>query len=421
MERTTVKHIALLLMIAALAALPACTVVPPLAGQVDPALLDRSDELRLARQENAAVPLDERIAMIEADMERTLVEVGDGVLVPRFLRHDGRKGPVQIEHNAAVLSALAAKHAATGDESAKALGERLIKGIMELDALTGELDGLVSFYADARTLEPTDHDTHANVYTQLLFAYVLADAHFGANDDIREHVSLIYQRWLADDFRLRQRDGSFTSRANLRIIIATVNARQALGRRLLDEAAYQLGDEHTRELVQQHRWHGPLIGPLHVRFWEMELPTTSSSWLSLQNLTALTMLGESYERRAISLARRYQRDNNPLFRIFAAMNGADEDLTAVRQRLEEFPYPATSSGIINSHRAITRAGHRYIKWNAKYESHEPLPLYEIGSSNYLWKNALREMDSLPVEDPNVLLGHDLYQAYWLLRALETKH
>lgn len=411
----------LLLLAAVIAALPACRTAPPMALTVDPASLAQSDERREQRQERAAVPLEQRIAAIEADLERSLVPVGDGVLVPRYLNANGSPGPLQIESNAAVLSALAAKYGATGDEQSKALGERIIKGILAMDARSGELDGLVPFYINPRSLLPADHATHANVYTQLLFAYVLAEAHFGPSDDIRRHVSLIYQRFLEDNFRLRQRDGSFTPRADLRTGAITLNARQALGRRLLDAAALHLGDEHTRELAKANRWRGPLLGPKHVRFFNIELPTTSSSWLNLQGMTALAMLGEGYERQVISLARRYERDDNPFFKLLAALNGADIDLTAVRARLEQFPYPATDMGIINSHRDDLRVVRgRYVKFNSFPETRQPLPLYEIESSTYLWKQGLRKIDSMPQENPRVLLGHDLYQAYWLLRLLERE-
>ncbi|TVQ58289.1 MAG: hypothetical protein EA377_00220 [Phycisphaerales bacterium] len=418
-------------MAAGLITLPACTTVQPLAAKVDSAALEASDERRAARQQRAAVPLEERIAMIEADLERTMVPIrfviGDetveegGVLVPRFLNEDGRPGPLLIESNTAVLSALAARYAATGDPWAKEMGERLIRGILAMDARSGELDGFVPFYLHPRTLAPSEHHTHANVYTQLLFAYALAHEAFGPNEDIERHVSLIYQRYVEDNFQLRQRDGSRTPRNNLRVILFTVNARQALGRRLLDRAALTLGDEQTQELAEREQWGGPLLGPLHFRFFNIELPTTSSSWLSLQGMTALTLLGDSYESRIKSLARKYERDDNPFFRAIAAMHGADEDLAAIRRRLEEFPYPATNQGVINTHRTdveITTGD--FVKFNASPESREPLPLYEIASDTYLWKGRLRKVDARLRDRPQTVLGHDLLQAYWLLRWLESR-
>lgn len=396
-----------------------CRVTPPLAATADPALLEISDQQRMLRQQLASVSLETRIAAIEADMLETLVAVGDGVLVPRSMTHRGRKGPVHLESNAAVLVGLAAKYAATGDEQAKVLAEEIVKGVIGLDALTGDFDGLIAFYADARTLDPTDHATHVNAYTQLLFAYVIADTFLGPNEEIQKHVSQIYQRFVDDGFLLRQVDGRTLRRADVRGSLISFNARRAFDRRLLDEAAYHLGDAETRRLVEQHRWRGPLLGPMHVRFFAIELPTTSSSWLNLQALTGLTLLGEPYERRVTTLAKRYDRDNNPFFRLLAAIVGADEDLTAIRRRLEEFPYPATTSGIINSHRdEVGVAGQRFTKFNATPESHHPLPLYEVRSTTYLWKRRLREIDSMPEENPQTLLGHDLYQAYWLLRAIE---
>ena len=422
--------IALVLMAAGLITLSACTTIEPLAATVDAAALEASDERRAARRQRAAVPLEECIAMVEADLERTMVPItidhggerfGEGgVLVPRFLRDDGRPGPLFVESNTAVLSALAARYGATGDPWAKEMGERLIRGILAMDARSGELDGFVPFDLHPRTLAPSDHDTHANVYTQLLFAYALAHEAFGPNEDIERHVSLIYRRYVEDNFRLRQRDGSRTPRNNLRVILFTVNARQALGRRLLDRAALTLGDESTRELAERKRWGGPLLGPLHFRLFNFELPTTSSSWLSLQGMTALTLLGDSYESRIISLTRKYERDDNPFFRAIAALHGADEDLAAIRRRLEEFPYPATDQGVINTHRTdVEIVTGDFVKLNASPESREPLPLYEIASDTYLWKGRLRRVDTRRRDRPQTVLGHDLLQAYWLMRWVES--
>ena len=397
-----------------------CRSTEPLSRSADAALLAASDEQRAARQALAAVPLEERIALIEADMQRTLVEVGDGALAPRQLSRSGRPGPVHLETNAAVLSALAAKYGATGDPESKALGERIIRGIIALDALSGELDGFIPRFAAANTLEPARSETtHSNAYTQLFFAYVLADRYFGPNEDLQRHVSLIYQRWVDDGFALKQIDGSYVGRANLQALFMHFNARKTFDRRLLDDAAYHLGDEATRALVEQHRWRSPRLGPLHLRLFAAEFPTTSSSWLNLQALTALTLLGNEYGGHVVDLAGKYERDDNPFFRVLAAMCGGDEDLAAIRQRLEEFPYPATTSGIINSHRDDVSLGPKnFIKLRASPESHEPLPLYDVRSSTYLWKRSLLQIDSMPEQNPEILLGHDLYQAYWLLRLLE---
>lgn len=397
-----------------------CTSVQPLAGMVEPALLEYSDERRTVRAEVAAVPLEQRIEAVEADLVETLVRVGEGALAPRHIAHDGRKGVVHLETNAAVLSALAAKYGVTRDDETRQLAARIVKGIMGLDALSGELDGFIPRYANARSLQPTDVTTHANAYTQLLFAYAMADRHIGPSDDIRQHVSLIYQKFVEDDFALRHRDGSYVSKANVRNGFITLNARRAFDRRLLDEAAFQLGDEQTRELVQAHRWRGKLLGPRYARFFAVELPTTSSSWLNLQALVGLSLLDEPYDHEVVRLANRYRRDNNPFFRTLSGLHGGEEDLTAIRARLEEFPYPATSSGIINSHRDdLAMAPRNYIKFSAVPESREPLPLYEVRSSTYLWKRSLREIDSMPEERPETLLGHDLLQAYWFYRLLES--
>jgi hypothetical protein len=409
----------LVLLAAALMAVPACRTEQPLAPLVDPKLLMLSDELRMLRQERAAVPLDERIAMIEADMERTLVEIGEGALVPRYIRHDGRKGSLYLEHNTAVLSALAAKYAVTGDEQAKTLGERIIKGIMEMDAASGQLDGFVHLELDARTFQPTERTTHSNAYTQLLFAYVFANEYFGPSEDIKRHVSLIYQRFAAHGFAMPHVDGSHVAKADLSSPLLFFNGRRTLDRRLLDHAAMHLGDERARELARHERWAGGLLVPLHVRLLNLEFPTPSSSWLNLQAMTALKMMGQPHTRRAVALVRRYEREDNPFFRVLAVINGGDEDPDAIRARLAEYPYPATSSGIINSHRDDVRIGpRRFVKWHGPPEAREPMPLYELRSQMYLWKNRMRVVDSMPEAHPRQLLGHDLYQAYWFLRLVE---
>lgn len=397
----------------------ACTSVPPLAGSAEPALLQYSDQRRAEREARAAVPLEDRIAAIETDLADSVVSVGEGALAPRYLYHDDSKGPVHLETNAAILSALAAKYAVTGDDEARALGERIVQGLVGLDALSGELDGFVPRYASADDLEPTDQTTHANAYTQLLFAYVMADAHFGPSAEIERHVSLIYHKFAEHDFAMPHVDGSYVQRADLDRTFMAFNARRTLDRRLLDEAAHQLGDEATRALVEAHRWDRPLLGPLHVRVFALELPTPSSSWLNLQAMTALNELGGTYQDRVVWLAEQYERDDNPFFRTLAGLSGGEVDLAGIRSRLAEHPYPATSSGIINSHREeVILAPPLYIKFEANPESIEPLPLYEVRSSTYLWKRKLREIDSQPETRPRQLLGHDLHQAYWFFRLLE---
>lgn len=419
-RKLSTHRLGLLLVLWVVAAGQGCSSVQPLASFVEPALLEYSDDRRAVRAQVASVPLEQRIEAVETDLVETLVHVGDGALAPRHIAHDGRKGVVHLETNAAVLSALAAKYAVTRDDETKQLAAQIVKGIMGLDALSGELDGFIPRYANARSLQPTDVTTHANAYTQLLFAYAMADRHIGPSNDIRQHVSLIYQKFAEDNFSLRHRDGSYVSKANVRNGFVTFNARRAFDRRLLDEAAFQLGDERTRELVKEHRWHGKLLGPRYARFFAVELPTTSSSWLNLQALVGLSLLGERYDRDIVRLANRYRRDNNPFFRTLAGLHGGEEDLAAIRARLAEFPYPATSSGIINSHRDdLEMAPRNYIKFSAVPESREPLPLYEVRSSTYLWKRSLREIDSMPEEHPETLLGHDLLQAYWFYRLLES--
>jgi len=397
-----------------------CTTVPALAATADPALLEASDEARADRRARTELPLEERIAMIEADLERTLVPVGDGALAPRFITARGRPGPLHLEHNVAILSGLAAKYAVTGDEETKALAERIIRGLLALDALSGELDGFVPIEVDTATFAMADRTSHANIYTQLLFAYALAHAWIGPNDDVLTHVSLIYQRFVRDDFTMRHIDGSYVAKADVGGFFIPFNGRRALDRRLLDCSALYLGDEATRELAEQKRWRGPLLTPLHFRFFNLEFPTPSSSWLNLQAMTALAVLGEPHRGRAVRLANRYRRDNNPLFRLFAMMNGGDDCLSAIRDRLSEYPYPATTSGIINSHRPDVSVGPRaYVKWHSPAETRTPLPLYAIRTSPYLWKQRLRVVDTMPESRPNQLLGHDLFQAYWFLRLVES--
>lgn len=415
------QDVRLLIVIAAAVGLGGCKTAEPLARTVSPQALQQSDALRKTRAQAAAVPLEQRIAAIEAAIQRELVPIGEGALAPHYLHHNGRKGPLQLEINAALLSAVAAKYAATGDEQAKALGEQLIKGIIQMDARNGGLDGLVAFELHPATFQPTHRPTNANAYTQLLFAYVAANECFGPNEDIRTHVSHIYERFAQSRFRLRQSDGDVDRRADLNVAAVTFNARRALDRRLLDAAAHHLGDAKTRELVDEHRWRGALLGPKHLRLLDVEVPTASSSWLNLQAMTALSMLGEGFEDDAVALAEEYQRDNNPFFRLLAALVGADEDLAAIRSRLEEFPYPATNAGIINSHRADLRVVRGdYVKFAAVPETRQPLPLHEIASHEYLWKRRLRSIDSQPIDKPRVLLGYDLYQAYWFLRMLEER-
>ena len=388
-----------------------CTTIPQ-SEFMSPYELKVNDELKKERAKVLNLSLEEKIKLVEQDIEKSFVNVGTGVLLPFYINKNNNPGPLHLEHNTILLSALSAKYAVTKDQKTKEEAENLVRGIIELDKLN-ELDGYIPLMADAKTKIPAPVETHANAYIELLFSYAYYTKNIGKSKDIEMHVSKIYEKFLEDNFELKHTNKVAIVEANLNRSWIDFNPARALDRRVLDEVTFFLGDKNTKDKVMENKWKGIYVSPnnFDLGFWQ--LPTMSSCWLNIIKMAVLNECGCNYTNEIVSLTQHYSKQKNPFFQTLAYMADDKTDISFVEKRLKEYPYPITDKQMINSHRKeIVFRGKRYIKNQSKKETGEALPLYEIGSDVNLWKRNLLEADKYGSNFGRKFLGVDLLQAYW---------
>lgn len=396
-----------------------CISVPPRSLSMSSSELIEKDNHRKSRASVLEMPLEEKISRIEKDVNDSFVKIGDGFLSPIYSTTNG-PGPLHLEHNAVLLSALSAKYAVTRDEKTKERADSIIKGIIEMDRLNG-FDGYIPLMVDSLTRECTTQATHANAYDQLLFAYVHYTKNVSNNPDIQTHVSKIYERFVKDGFELRHSDGKLIREADLDRRFIEVNPSRALNRRVLDNVAFLLGDEETKKKARENKWHGVSVSPLRLDLGFLQIPTASSSWLDLLKLNILNECSLNYKKELVSLALDFSEMKNPFFQTLAYDLDNSIDISFVERRLMEYPYPINDTQIINSHRKdIEFRSKRYVKNKSKLETREALPLYELSCDWNLWKRNLFEADRQTPESGRQYFGVDLLQAYWFFEATKKK-
>ncbi len=396
-----------------------CKSVPPAHVGMTPDEITVSDNFRIERFEQK-LTLEEKVSYFEEIINRDLVTVGDGYLLPKAVYNGGEK-LLQIENNAAYLSALSFEYGVTKNPQTKKRADSILRGIISLDALDG-YDGYVPYEADGKTLKVSSRETHANVYSQILFAYHFMDKCVGENPLIEDHISKIYGMWVKDNFKLKNPNGSGSNYSDLDGLFLSLNPSKALKRLMLDHVSFSLGDEQTKQLVSEHRWKGNILAPLHFKFGKLEIPTSSSSWLNMLGLTILEDLDVDHGNKLHSLVKNYDDLKNPFFQTLVYLSNPNVDISFIEKRLGEFPCPAEAKKITNSHRKeIEHRPKRYVKNTSRVETKKALPLSDITSNHYLWKRNLLELDRCA--DPLVgeYYGVDFLQAYWMFQYAKKQH
>jgi hypothetical protein len=397
-----------------------CITIPPASLSMSKEELIANDELKRERSKILEMSLEDKIKLVERDIDDSFVKIGEGILSPIYSTKSG-PGPLHLEHNALLLSALSAKYAVTQDPKTKETANALIRGLIELDSLNG-FDGYIPLMVDPVSKKCTPLTTHANAYDQLFFAYLHYSKKIGENPDIKKHVSIIYKKFSRDNFELRHTDGSLINDADLNRDFIDFRPSRSLDRRVLDSIGFLLGDDATKKKVSEERWNGICVSPNRLDIVVWQIPTTSSSWLNVLKFNILTECGKDYRSELVSLAQDYTEMENPFFKILAHMADNAVDISSVERRLKEFPYPVSDEIIVNSHRKdITFRGKRFIKGKTKKETTQVLPLYEIGSDSNLWKRNLLEADRKSFNLGRKYFGVDLLQAYWFYEAIKKKN
>jgi len=388
-----------------------CTTIPPASRFMTEEQLIANDSKKQQRSSIVNMSLENKISLVEKNIETNLVKISEGLLLPLYSKGN-EKGQIYLDNNALLLSALSAKYAVTKDPRTKKLADSVIKGIIEMDKLNG-FDGYIPFIVSPKNFEYTHEVTHVNAYEQLFFAYIHYAKAVGDNPDIKEHISKIYNKFVDSGFGLKNKDGKVIDESDWDVTLFEVNPSRALGRKSLDSIAIKLGDEQTKKRALENAWQGATFSQLRLDIGNLHIPTVSSSWLNLLTLNILNECGYDYKKETVSLVNSYSEMENPFFKILAFMADKNTDISSVEKRLKEYPYPVTDELMVNSHRKdIAFRSKRYFKNTSKTEVKKALPLYELGGCYNLWKRNLLEADRQCSNKGREYFGVDLLQAYW---------
>jgi len=398
-----------------------CKIIPPAYLTKSYEELKKSDDVRQIRMKKSrSKSLEEKVNYFNRLIDKDLVKISEGVLIPTA-RYKTNKKPLQAEVNSAYLCALSFEYAVTKNKKTKLRAESILKGLIAMDKLDG-FDGYIPYEINGNTKEVSKRETHANVYDQIFFAYYYMDKFLGKNKLIEKHISLIYNKWLMDDFELKKPNGEKSKYSNLKIKKTfSLNPSRSLERKLLDGIAYKLGNNETKQKVLKYGWKGKTSGKLYLNLGFLEIPTSSSSWLNMLDLKLLEELNLENNVRLKKLIKNYENQKNPFFQILLSLSNGKITNPLIKKRLSEFPCPCDGERIINSHRKeIKLRPRRFIKSTSKIESEIPLPLFEITSDHYLWKRNLLDIGRNSDSTVSEYYGIDFLQAYWMFRYLKLK-
>ncbi len=361
-------------------------------------------------------------------------------LISRFTTDKGR-GPIQLEHSLFLLSYLASKYAVTKNKIVQTRAKRIIKSIIEMDRANG-LDGFLPLEAviDKRgNLFPTNEDTHANVYVQLLFAYTQA---FYSFDDIEikklisKHIAIVAKHFVGNNYQLVNQYGETTKYSNISISRFELKRNRALAVTLLIHSALKFVDKNKysdlyqrlmEDKVLLEKYGYPNKGPIFFKLANLEFPTPGSSHLNFLSLYTLHILtGDDYYKKVIKkLHSRYDHSANVFFDIlylntsfyFISKERRFKIEDRIKDYLQSYPTVRDSSEILNSYRKDLekRKISRYIKFRSKPESVVPLPIYDRPGTTYEWIRNQHRLDGGWVGNRHLYNEVDYLQAYWLFR------
>ena len=344
---------------------------------------------------------------------------------------EGKPGKLRMDMTALFLSALAFKYAVTENPKDKNNILDILKSIKEADRSNG-LDGFIPYQIAIQNdkVVSTRNDTHINVYTQLLFAYIPL-LKFAGDDEIQksvlEHLDLILNHLQKTNFKLTDHEGKAIDYSDLSPSRFTFQSnRQQLLLIFTDLALYfKLGKDigSLREKLNELDYEDK-IQSMHLKIFNLEFPTHSSSWLNLKNSFIGYHIGkaEYYKNAFAKLYEKYKDEKNILFILmWQSMNKDKNELLYVHDRLMEFPLNPTNHEIINSLNSDIEpiSDAPYVKLKRELELKSPLPFYQRPMRSFEWKlNQMRVDGNFKSKGELTYTGIDYLIAYWMLRWLQ---
>jgi len=352
------------------------------------------------------------------------------MLAPK-LYIEGKPGKLRMDMTALFLSALAYKFACSKAPQDKLKIIKSIESIIEADRSNG-LDGFIPYQMTIKNdkIQSFRNDTHINVYTQLLFAYIPL-LKLSNDEDIKnkvlEHLDLIIKHLQRTNFQLVDHLGKEIEYSDLSPSRFTLQTnRQQLLLVFVDLALkYKLGKniQKTRSLIKDYGYEND-IQSMHFKFLNLEFPTHSSSWLNLMN----SYIGyhidnaEYFKNAYLSLYHHYEDEKNLLFILMLESMQADkENLIQAEKILNEFPANPTNHEVINSldENLDIIKNAPFVKLKRELEVKEPLPIYKRPMRSFEWKlNQMRVDGNFKSKGQFTYTGIDYLIAYWMLKWLQ---
>ena len=431
----------------------ACSTIPRVSPSPEEAAATVKHQQQ-RKQEALNHSLKEKADIIEQRLQAQFID--PETQLPHEYFRKGTQGPLHLELATTYLSALAYQYAVTKDETILNRIITVIQGIIIFDKINGydgylptlikktkshsEISHTDSMQApEARVSVPEytytiqRNQTHINAYTQILYAYTLADQLTQSpkvHHLVQSHIQTIFAHLLKTNLVLYNQHGERMPYSDIKIAKSTWNPSDkvdglvftAVGVQYLppNDPNYNKINTLKKKAHKQYRGIGPLVFDIDGFI----IPTPGTTWLNLLALDTLqrTDPSEVNRERIIKLSSYYDEEQNPIFDLMRAKydnENTEKLLQRVHERLAQYPLTLDAAPMPNSHRTdIPIDTETYIKFRAHPQTTPPLPLYEIASNNYLWKRNLKKLDTGHNSEYQYT-GIDYLEAYWFLRWLES--
>ncbi|MCM8528390.1 MAG: hypothetical protein NE327_17840 [Lentisphaeraceae bacterium] len=350
----------------------------------------------------------------------------------------GIPGKLRMDMTGLFLSALVFKYLATEEEKTKKEILKILESIYHADESNG-LDGFIPYKVKIENdkLITSSNETHINVYTQLLFAYIpiityLEDKEI--KDKTLRHLKLILNHLQKENFTLVDHLGKEVEYSDLSPKFFSIqrNRKQmllvfldlALKHNILPEKQETLSE--LRNDLSENGYEEDILN-LQVKFLNLEFPTHSSSWLNLKNsFIGYHIDHQDYYRKAFTnLFDKYRDEENLLFILMEESMKKTPDVSKeyIESKLAEFPQNPTNHEIINSFNPNidTLENAPYTKLKRELEVKKALPYYQRPMRSFEWKlNQMRVDGNFKSTGNYQYTGIDYLTAYWMYRWLFRK-
>lgn len=332
---------------------------------------------------------------------------------------------VDLESTALVLAATVLKCEVTRDPKDLHAAQRIVESLIALDQLNG-YDGFLPYEVEGASLKIIDGRTHANAYSQLMWAYVLVAQKLIGSEaqlQVRTHAQAIAQYFLKNQFVMRDANGRKIEFSDLSPSRWQLSRSRALDfisiaeslRFLLPVDDPQIGalDRYIRKSTQ--RGYRQKIQKLHFRFLDYHLPTHGSDWLNMIRLYTLVTVSQTPEYQQ-ALDHLYNRQRHELNPFFALLYEDSSQRETIRQYMVCFPLSVDNALVLPSDNLQLKPYPPYMKNERMLEAEVPLPIYQRPLTDHEWKRNPYRVYGGTINTPIQYSGTDYYLAYWLGRA-----